>query len=152
VGVTCQAGHNSRKAEPATVCTHLFVHRDRLRAPSSLLLHTVIRRTIMAKTLVVLHGGLFPYQTVQEFCSTHNVSAHDADVTTEPAALQAGSTYSKAVVLCNTADAAVMGAVAKLLSPGSSVAIQLHQEQVGCRPCLPFACNVFCLSSAGMCR
>jgi hypothetical protein len=83
----------------------------------------------MAKTLVVLHGSLFPYQTVQEFCSTNNVSAHDADVTTEPASLQAGSKYSKAVVLCSTADAAVMGAVVKLLSPGSSVAVQLHQEQ-----------------------
>jgi hypothetical protein len=104
----------------------------------------------MAKTLVVLHGSLFPYQTVQEFCSTNNVSAHDADVTTEPASLQAGSKYSKAVVLCSTADAAVMGAVVKLLSPGSSVAVQLHQEQVGCRPCLLFTCNVFCWSSTGL--
>ncbi len=83
----------------------------------------------MAKTLVVLHGSLFPYQTVQDFYSTHHVSAEDADITTEPAAL-AGSKYSKAVILCSKADAAVLGAVAKLLSPGSNVAVQLQQEQV----------------------
>lgn len=84
------------------------------------------------KTLVVLHGSLFPYQRVQDCCSSHNVSAEHADITTQPAALVAGgSKYSKAVVLCSSsADASLLGAVAKLLTPGSSVAVQLHQEQV----------------------
>lgn len=88
------------------------------------------------KTLVVLHGSVLPYQTVQECCSAHNVSAEHADITTQPAALVAGgSKYSKAVVLCSSSvDAALLGAVAKLLTPGSSVALQLHQAQV--RPAL----------------
>lgn len=85
----------------------------------------------MAKTLVVLHGSFFPYQTVQDFCKSHDVASDSADITTEPTALGGGAKYSKAVVLCSQADAAVLGAVAKLLTPGASAAVQLQQEQVG---------------------
>jgi len=81
------------------------------------------------RTLVVLHGSLFPYQTVQEFCQSHGVAAESADITTEPAAIAGGASYSKAVVLCSRADPAVLGAVAKRLTPGSTVAVQLHKEQ-----------------------
>lgn len=89
----------------------------------------------MAKTLVVLHGSLFPYQTVQNFCNSQGVSPDSADITTEPASISGGANYSKAVVLCSKADAAVLGAVAKLLTPGASVEVQLHQEQVRFTPC-----------------
>jgi hypothetical protein len=83
----------------------------------------------MANTLVVLHGSLFPFQTVQDFCKSHDVASDSADIITEPTALGGGAQYSKAVVLCSQADAAVLGAVAKLLKPGASVAVQLQQEQ-----------------------
>lgn len=84
-----------------------------------------------SRTLVVLHGGPFPFQSVQDFCQSHGVAPENADITTEPAALAGGgASYSKAVVLCSQADPAVLGAVSKRLAPGSTVAVQLHKEQV----------------------
>lgn len=102
---------------------------------------------------MVLHGSLLPSQAVQECLATHS-AAPDAhvDITTDPAAAAAAAggasaaSYGKAVVLCSHADAAVLGAVAKLLAPGASVAVQLHKEQV--RACVVDAfchrrCSVF---------
>lgn len=83
---------------------------------------------MVANTLVVLHGGLFPYQSVLDFCKSHDVAPDSADITTEPTAL-GGAKYSKAVVFCSQADAAVLAAVARLLTPKASVAVQLQQEQ-----------------------
>lgn len=79
---------------------------------------------------MVLHGGPFPFQSVQDFCQSHGVAPENADITTEPAAIAGGASYSKAVVLCSQADPAVLGAVSKRLAPGSTVAVQLHKEQV----------------------
>lgn len=83
---------------------------------------------------MVLHGNtVLPYQALQSFCESQGVRSDSADISTDAAANAGGdsSTYSKALVLCSSnADPAILGAVAKRLTPGSTVAVQLHKEQV----------------------
>lgn len=103
-----------------------------------------------ARTLVVVHGSGLPLTDLQSLISSHGVTPDSAEVTTEPAALAATGTaaaaYSRALVLSRSADAALLGAVAKLLQPGSSVIVQLQGAQV--RPacgCCVMLCEPVCM-------
>jgi hypothetical protein len=88
------------------------------------------------RVLVVLHGSGLPFSGLHSLISAHGVAPDSADITTEPATLvaaggaSAAASYSKALVLSSAADAAVLGAVAKLLQPGGSVVVQLQGQQV----------------------
>lgn len=103
----------------------------------------------MAQTLVVLHGGPFSYQNVQEFLNSNNVASTSADITTEPAALGAAAKYSKALLLAHSADGTlqpVLSALNKLLTPGASVVLTLLPKQVCV--CQAGSCWIACSSSA----
>lgn len=81
------------------------------------------------RALVVLQGGAaLPLNALQTFIIEQGIDPAAADITSDPASLGSSSTYSRAAVIATSADAGLLGAVAKHLQPGSSLALQLHGQ------------------------